>query len=309
MLLLLAAVLPSVLWDAPPDTAPVLREAGITHISVPAARIEEWRVATGISVTAARLDGAVKLDAPSVDYRINRGGATSAPWLNSNGWTILRQPHARFLYDVKGPQAALAAAEAFTFGAEAMVRTDAAGLKPLAAMLEFLHSLPEADLPPISDIGFVDDGTDVAGEVMNMMIRDNLLFRIVGPSDRSEKVTVRLGSPEYPAADAQDPTWAAHEVRARLTDDRRSIRVYGSQVVVARLYGSGGRVRVALLNYAGAERKVNGIRVRVQGEFSHHKLAVAGGPQAELTDYSADAGATEFTLPELKTYAVIDLQR
>jgi len=78
---------------------------------------------------------------------------------------------------------------------------------------------------------------------------------------------------------------------------------------VARLYGAGGRVRVALLNYAGAERKVNGIRVRVLGQFPGHKLAVAGDPNAELTDYAADADATEFTLPELKTYAVIDLQK
>ena len=309
MLLLLAAALPSVLWDAAPDTAPALREAGITHISVPPARMEAWRKAGGISVSAANLEGAVKLDAPSVDYRINRGGATSAPWLNSNGWKILRKPSGRFLYDVPGPQAALAAAEAFAFNIEAMVKTDAAGLKPLAAMLEFLRALPESDLPPISDIGFVDDGSDAAGEVMNMMTRDNLLFRIVGPSDHSGKVTVKLGSPEYPLAEAQDPTWAAHEVRARLTDDRRSIRVFGSQVVVARLYGSGGRMRVALLNYAGAERKVNGIRVRVQGKFASHKLAAAGSPQAELTDYSADGDATEFTLPELKTYAVIDLQR
>jgi hypothetical protein len=36
-------------------------------------------------------------------------------------------------------------------------------------------------------------------------------------------------------------------------------------------------------------------------------LADGAGP--ELLDYTVDSGATEFTLPELKTYAVVDLSR
>jgi hypothetical protein len=49
--------------------------------------------------------------------------------------------------------------------------------------------------------------------------------------------------------------------------------------------------------------------VRVLGQYAKHRLAAAGSPQAELLDYSVDSAATEFTLPELKTYAVIDLSR
>ena len=44
-------------------------------------------------------------------------------------------------------------------------------------------------------------------------------------------------------------------------------------------------------------------------QYPKHRLAAAGSPEAELLDYSVDADATEFTLPELKTYAVIDLSR
>jgi hypothetical protein len=102
---------------------------------------------------------------------------------------------------------------------------------------------------------------------------------------------------------------AAHEIRAQLTDERRSLRVYGSEVVVARLTVLPDGVRVHLLNYAGAQRKIDGLRVRVLGQYAKHRLAAAGSPQAELLDYSVGSDATEFTLPELKTYAVIDLSR
>jgi hypothetical protein len=80
-------------------------------------------------------------------------------------------------------------------------------------------------------------------------------------------------------------------------------------VVVARLTALPGGVRVHVLNYAGAERKVDGLRVRVLGQYPKHRLAAAGSPQEELLDYITDAATTEFTLPELKTYAIIDLAR
>jgi hypothetical protein len=101
----------------------------------------------------------------------------------------------------------------------------------------------------------------------------------------------------------------AHAVRFNLTDEKRSVRIYGSPVVVARLTASDGHARLYLLNYAGASRKVDGIRVRVLGHYSKHQLWLADGAGVELLDYSAEPDATEFTLPELKTYAVVDLSR
>jgi hypothetical protein len=79
--------------------------------------------------------------------------------------------------------------------------------------------------------------------------------------------------------------------------------------VVARLTASGGHARLHLLNYAGASRKVNGVRVRVLGRYPKHQLWLADGAGVELLDFSVDRDATEFTLPELKVYAVVDLSR
>jgi hypothetical protein len=313
MLLLVAAALPALLWDEPPATVSQLTEAGITQVQVPAARYKEWQGVTEVSVEAADLRNAVTLEAPSVEYHPDQASATSLPWLDSNGWQFLRNPPGQFIYTTRGTQAAIAAAEAFCFGGTALVRTDRSGLRPFAAMIDFLRKLGGNDAPAIADIGFVDDGTDTAAEVMNLMVRNNLLFRVVGSGpapDSRLKLTVRLGSKEFPLEEAaKDPWMTAHEIRAHLTDERRSLRLYGSPVVVGRLTARADGVRVHLLNYAAAARKVDGIRVRVLGNYPKHRLASADNPKAELIDYSAAADATEFTLPELKTYAVIDLSR
>jgi hypothetical protein len=309
MLLAVALVLPRLFWDNGPDTAAALREARIGNILVPAARVDAWKGVNGIAAEAADPARAIKLQTPTVNYRIGEAGATRQPWLVSNGWQFLRTPTGRFYYDVTGRSAALAAAEAFSYGADAMIRTDAAGLKPLGEMLEFLRGVPAGAMPPVADIGFIDDGTPAAGEVMNLMVRDNLLFRIVPAPDPKVKINVRLGSKEYPAEEAKNPGAVAHSIRANLTDEKRSVRIYGSVVVVARLTASAEHARVQLLNYAGVERKVNGIRVRVIGQYSKHQVSAADSPGAELLDFTVESGSTEFTLPELKSYAVIDLSR
>jgi hypothetical protein len=308
MLLLLAA-LPGLFWDGAADTAPALRDAGIKQILAPAARLAEWKNVPGIAAAAADLQGAVKLLAPTVNYRIDQASASRAPWLDSNGWRFLRQPNGRFYYEVTGRQSALAAAEAFCYGANAMIHADAAGLKPLAEMLDFLGGVSGEPMPPVADIGFIDDGSAVAGEVMNLMVRQNLLFQLVSAPDPRLKLTVRLDTKDYPLADAKNPSLVAHVIRSNLTDERRSVRIFGSPVVVARLTASGGHARLHLLNYTGATRSVDGIRVRVLGQYPQHRVAAAGSPGLELADYSVEPDATEFTLPQLKTYAAIDLSR
>ncbi len=309
MMLLWAAALPVLFWGGAPDTAPALRDAGISHIAVPAARAESWKAVSGMTVDTADPQKAVKMEAPSVQYRIDQASASRAPWLDSNGWQFLRKPQSVFYYDVKGAGAALAAAEAFSFGATALVGADAAGLKPFAQMLDFLRGVGAEAMPPVADIGFIDDGSDVSGEVMNLMLRHNLLFRIVSAPDSKLKLNVRIGSKDYPAADAQDPGAMAQVIRGNLTDEKRSLRIYGSPVVIGRLTGSNGHVRVQLLNYSGASRVVAGVRVRVLGSYPKHQLAAAGSPGEQLLDYTVEPDATEFTLPDLKTFAVIDLSR
>jgi len=309
MLVVLAVALPGLYWDQGPETAAVLERAGIEQVFVPPARQQAWQGRPGIEVQPADLQQATKLAEPGVQFQMNRASATRSPWITANGWEILRSPAALFQYEAKGPAAELAAAEAFAYGARAVIATDEAGLEPLSLMLRFLRGLEQPELPPFADIGVIDDGSFETGELMTMLARGNLLFRIVDAPDPNLKLNVKLGTPEYPTEQAAEPHVLAAKVRSKLSDEKRSLRIYGSTIVVARVVGGAERLRLHLLNYAGAARPVNGIRVRVLGRYSRQKIAASGVDDPRLSDVRVSEDATEFTLPEMKVYAVVDLYR
>lgn len=307
MLFLAAAAV--LFWDQGPETANALKDAGITEIRVPAARLAAWRSAGGIKVEAGEIEGATKLLAPTVNYRTNQATASREPWLDSNGWRFIRQPNGRFYYDVQGPVAAIAAAEAAIYGGSPLIKTDAAGLKPLGEMLKFLSANGGMDIAPVADFAFLDDGTPAASEVINLLARGNLQFKLATAPDAKLKMNVKLGTKEYPAEDAKNPKVIAQMVRTNLTDEKRSLRVYGSPVVLGRVMTTKNGVRVHLLNYAGTARKVDGMRVRVLGKYSKHNIVSADPKGLDLLEYNVDSTATEFTLRELATYTIIDLSR
>jgi hypothetical protein len=91
-----------------------------------------------------------------------------------------------------------------------------------------------------------------------------------------------------------------------LTDERRSLRIYGSEVVIARLTGNGERVRLHLINYG--LREIAGLRIRLRGSYTAGDALVAGVGRVALEDRFVADGATEFSLPRLTIYAVVDLR-
>jgi len=186
-----------------------------------------------------------------------------------------------------------------------VLKIDPADIGSVGAMLGFLESVPTNDLPALADFAVVDDGSPVTGEVLNLLARRNLLYQIVqAPSERF-RVNIAIGSPAYPAAEAADPSAFAQKVRRELTDEQRTLRVYGSEVVICRLTGNGRQVRLHLLNYGG--REIEGLRIRLRGDYSKGEALVAGAGRVPLQDFGVAAGATEFSVPRMGAYAVIDL--
>ena len=245
------------------------------------------------------------LPTPGVTARAGLASPTRAPWIVANGWRFTRNPGAKYRYDLPAGKGALAAAETFAYGADAVLKIDPADASGLGAMLTFIEGIPSADLPAIADLGVIDDGSAITGEVMNLLARRNLLFQVLKAPSSRVRLNIAMGSPEYPIADAADPSAFALKIRRQLTDQQRTLRVYGSEVVIARLTGDAGRIRLHLINYGG--REIEGLRLRLRGAYGTGDARVHGAGRISLQDHVVADGATEFSLPRIGTYAVIDL--
>lgn len=243
---------------------------------------------------------------PGTVPRPGLASPTRVPWVNTNGSRFLRRPGGRYRYELTEGKATLAAAEALAYGGDAILRVAAADLPAVCRVFAFVRDVPPATLETLADIGVVDDGSAAAGEVMNLLVRRNLLFKVLAAPDARFAVNVVLGTPEYPAADAADPSALALAIRRRLGDDRRALRIFGSEVVIGRLMAGGGRARLHLLNYGS--REITGLRVRVRGAFRDGDAYVLDRGREALTDLTAAGDATEFSVPALTTYAIVDLR-
>jgi hypothetical protein len=307
-LVLLVLSLPCVYWTEGVESRAMLEAAAIKRICVPPERADSWRAAgfAVIPITEAELASREALPLPGITPRPGLASPTRSPWIVANGYRFTRRPGTKYVYDVPAGKAVLAAAEVFAYGADVVFKIDPADLVNLGGMLKFLEALPPVDLPTVSDLAIVDDGSPITGEVMNLLARRNLLFEIVQAPSSRVSITIRIGTPEYPREDAADPSAFAQKIRRQLTDERRALRVFGSEVVLCRLTADAGRARLHLLNYGG--REIEGLRIRVRGTYGDGEVYVAGAGRLALEDRVVSGGATEFTVPRIATYAVVDLR-
>jgi hypothetical protein len=301
----LLAALPALYWTGPVETAPALREAGIEEIRVPPESLEAWKQAgfRATALGAAERAAREKLPAPGIQGQAALASATRTPWVFANGWRFARKPSGQFAYETPVGRAALAAAEAFAYGADAVLEIQPPDAGDLGRMLAFLREAPATDLPAVADIDLVDDGSPVVAEVMNLFARRNLLFRVATRASAKATLTVELGSKEFPKPEAADPSAFALKVRRTLGDERRSLRLYGSEVVIGRLTADAAHARLDLVNYGG--RDVVGLRVRVRGRYAVTDALVAGLGRVPVEDVASSDEATEFTIARMGVYAVV----
>ena len=249
--------------------------------------------------------------APIVRNVQNEALATSAPWIDSNGWRFQRGLTKANYATLPGGAAPLAAAEAFAFNVDALINAPAADVPDLGNVLRFLKAHTAPPLPTLANVGVIDNGSPYLDEAMNMLTRRNLMFKLVPKGDRSQQVTVEIGSPEFPLASAVNPSDFAARVRAAVGDERRLVRIYGSTSLIARLTGNESRARLVVLNFSRSRNTTNAAspRIRVLGGYKPVALAAFGAPaEAKLEDVRDLAGATEFTLPFFMNIAIVDLE-
>lgn len=305
--LLLLLSIPFLYWPHSLETAPKLHKAGVEKLAVPPEKINAWKDAgfDVIQVTRAELDGRVRLLIPQVQQKIAVSSPTRSPWIDANGWRILRKPGVQYLYDVPGSRAALSAAEAFTYEADAIVKLESGELEEFGAMVRFLKGLPSTTMAPAIDLILIDEGSTATGEVMNLLTRRNLFYLLDTKPSPLYPLTLKLGTREFPYDDAADPSAFTQKIRKRIGDENRNLRLFGSEVVIGRMQSDGLTTRLHLLNYGGME--IDGLRVRVLGKFSGASYQVPGEAKKKIEGLSFSAGGTEFTLPRLGKYGFVEL--
>jgi hypothetical protein len=116
---------------------------------------------------------------PGTMARPGLASPTRVPWVNTNGARFVRRPGAKYRYDLPEGKGALAAAEALAYAADAVLQIVPGDLPAACRVFAFAKDTPPAQLPGLADIGVIDDGTPTLGEVMNLLVRRNLLFEIV----------------------------------------------------------------------------------------------------------------------------------
>jgi hypothetical protein len=287
-LLLLLLSVPCV-WTQGIDSRAALEAAGIKQLC-----------------NEAELASREALPTPGIVARAGVASPTRSPWIVANGWRFMRHPGRKYVYDAPAGKAALAAAEAFVYGADAVVRVDPTDAGNVGTLLTFLEELPPVDLPAVADLAVVENGSAVTGEVMNLLARRNLLFHVVQTPSPQVRINITMGTAGYPVEDAADPSVFALKIRRQLTDEQRSLRIYGSEVVICRLTGDASRARLQLINYGG--REIEGLRVRLRGSYRSGEAHIAAIGRLPLQDHIVEDGFTEFSLPRLATYAAIDLE-
>jgi hypothetical protein len=267
--------------------------------------------------SAADLGTFEEVPHPALRFRVDNARATRAPWVDSNAWRFFCGLSKANYAKLPPGSAPLAAAEAFMFDADAVLNPDPKDLDALGTMLEFLNAQQQPPMPPLAQIEVVDDPANpMFGEILNLMTRRNLLYRVVPKAEHKLDLTVQIGSKEFPADAAANPYDFAAKVREKLGDDKRLIRLYGTSTTIARLTSDGKRTRLVLLEYGAArDRNMGGgadqtLRVRLLGKYRPVKFAGLGtAPGAKLTDVENPGAATEFWVPAFTTIAVIDLER
>lgn len=248
-----------------------------------------------ILFTGTDTAGYQKAIGPGVRYRMNMASATSSPWVDSNLWRYQRKPQESYLCDTKGKNVVVAMAEGFATGVKLAVQIAPEQNADYDKMLEFLKQIPDGPSTPWVNFTVSEDGSFQAGEVMNMLSRRSISYRVASKGDYA------LTSKMTNAYEAMQ------DIREKLGDDRRVLRLFGSELTLAVAARNGNRVRVHMVNYG--QRPVEHLRIRVQGVFreANIKAYLYGGIASKFTDFESGKDYTEFTLESLGPYGVLDL--
>ena len=154
------------------------------------------------------------LPAPGIAPRAGVASPTRAPWIVASGWRFVRSPRASFVYELPSGKAALAAAEAFAYGADAVLKVDPADLESLGAHADVSRSA--AGRRSAADRRLRRRRRWLAGDRRGHEPADPAQPAVSGRQSAVGAVpnSTSPSAARYPLAEAADPSAFAQKVRA-----------------------------------------------------------------------------------------------
>ena len=320
---------------------------GVTSLVVPAGgEIERDARALGYRVyvegdASLQINDTGKWPRIRSNVRSRRGQAvqtasrTAQPWLDNNVALIRilraagRRPVLGYPWkpDTQVDAAAspsaedfhLAIAEAGAFGADLVLDLDAANLdawKAARPTLDFYSASGAARREPITNVGVVARDTEKWYEVLNLLARHNVPYRILqtAPAAAADLDLVVLLDPGSASAlpaervlqageDANDPNSFALKVWNRLGRKGRWVDIWNGITVLAELTRKGAGVQLDAVNYSAGPLSVQS---RVRGSYKRVEISTPEHDPQPLSVEHVD-GFTEFVIPELRVGARVRL--
>ena len=128
-----------------------------------------------------------EVPSPGVRFLPNVARATNVPWIDSNGWRFAARAAQGELRKLPAGSAPLAAAEAFVFNVDAILNPDPKDVEDLGRCCGSSKANEQPPLPELVNIGVVDNPSPLMGEVLNLLTRRNLLYKVVPAPDRDAR--------------------------------------------------------------------------------------------------------------------------
>ena len=153
--ILIAAVLTGLLWRYDIATAEQLKNTRLPRVHVSDAAAAEWRQ-KGVEVAAApEIAGYVRVPPPTSKMLADQASATTVPWVESNGWRFMRGLSKALYEKVPAGRGALAAAEAYAYGVDAVIEAAREDLPAVSA-----HDCLRAEARGVADAGAGEHRSD-----------------------------------------------------------------------------------------------------------------------------------------------------
>ncbi len=186
----LAVLIPGLYREQVPEKVDAIKRAGITRVYSPAAHVGAWKAA-GIDTLDSTALAQFTVRSCSDGENGSHGCVSDSHSMHQREWlAVPARLETRVLQESASRVSRYGRGGIIRVRRRPVLQPSAKDLDDLLEMVAFLGNVQGEPMPAMANLGVLDDGSPLLGEVMNLLSRRNLLYRVVpkpGLVSRSER--------------------------------------------------------------------------------------------------------------------------